>query len=208
MTLEDARSTATQVSTACCKSIQLPSAPIAVAQYIADLRPEVPFTVRLDATPISAVSVALTVVPVRCTPASSVVTSHDLVAVPSTLLFASHTAALSSTVVVRGSTLGCFTLVAQQSAGTGLTLTDARSLLVIEKPYTPSKYEQAYKRVWRRGQKGAVMIYEFACIDSIDEVVNKMHERKQRMADQIVDGVTDEWSEDDLDEWLEAEGAA
>ena len=88
-----------------------------------------------------------------------------------------------------------------QSAGMGMTFTEANVLHVIDKPYTPAAYDQWWKRLWRRGQKDTVLVYEYRCSE-IDEVIEKIHARKQKISDEVIDG--EFYEELDYDEWLEA----
>ena len=76
----------------------------------------------------------------------------------------------------------------QKSAGVGLTLTEARVMHTISKPWTPTAYEQQWKRVWRRGQKRAVFLYEYLLEGTIDVAKEKVLDRKQDMSDTVIDG--------------------
>jgi SNF2 family DNA or RNA helicase len=69
----------------------------------------------------------------------------------------------------------------------GLTLTAASYVIFIDTEWSPSYVQQAYSRAYRIGQKDCVNVYYLVCKDSIDEKVQKVLERKDLMAQTIID---------------------
>jgi SWI/SNF-related matrix-associated actin-dependent regulator 1 of chromatin subfamily A len=82
-----------------------------------------------------------------------------------------------------------FTRVAvcqMKAAGTGLTLTAANHLWVVEPSWTPADNDQAVKRIVRIGQKRRTYI-NFVTLDtSIDRAVNAVLRRKRQLIDEIM----------------------
>ena len=67
------------------------------------------------------------------------------------------------------------------AAGTAITLTAARLLVFAEMSFNPSSNEQAFLRVYRRGQKRPVLIRIAILAGSIDEGVARVNARKTRV---------------------------
>jgi SNF2 family DNA or RNA helicase len=65
-----------------------------------------------------------------------------------------------------------------QSAGTGLTLTAANTLLFIEYSWTPAENRQAADRIHRIGQQNNCLVYFATVPNSIDEHIMKVVKRK------------------------------
>jgi SNF2 family DNA or RNA helicase len=82
------------------------------------------------------------------------------------------------------------------AAGTGLTLTAASNVAILELPWTPGKLEQAIDRVHRIGQKGNVVAHFLLALNTIEQTIAGMLDKKRRVVDSAVDGK--ETSEGDL----------
>ncbi len=79
-----------------------------------------------------------------------------------------------------------------KSAGEGLNLTCASTVLRVDFPWTPGAMLQAEDRVHRMGQKNASMIYDMVAIDTIEEDICRLLEDKQAVLSQVLDGGTNE----------------
>lgn len=75
------------------------------------------------------------------------------------------------------------------AASTGLTLTAATDMLITELPFSPGVALQAEDRIHRIGQESAVLI-RYLCADgTLDEALWRIITRKQRTANQVLDGI-------------------
>lgn len=72
-------------------------------------------------------------------------------------------------------------------AGTGITLTKACYMIMLDLPWTKALYNQATDRIYRIGQKSPVFIYNLICNNTIDEMVLKLITRKGAIGDYLVD---------------------
>ncbi len=72
-----------------------------------------------------------------------------------------------------------------QSAGTGITLTQASTEIFVELEWTPSDMNQAEDRCHRIGQENAVNIYHIVVNDSIDADLSQQLIDKQKIIDQV-----------------------
>jgi len=75
-----------------------------------------------------------------------------------------------------------------QAMGVGVTLTASSTVVFLELPWSPSELDQAEDRIHRIGQKEACNIYYLLGIDSIDETVMKMLDKKRKIVNAIMDG--------------------
>ena len=76
--------------------------------------------------------------------------------------------------------------------GTGLTLTAASNVIFLDEPWNRALKDQATDRCHRIGTKNNVNVYTLICKGTMDEMVHKTVNKKGRVADEIVDGVTTE----------------
>jgi SNF2 family DNA or RNA helicase len=68
------------------------------------------------------------------------------------------------------------------SAGQGITLTAAHTLVFLDRHWNPSKNEQAEDRIWRLGQKNQCRIYDIVMKDTIeDERLKTIWEKAKRV---------------------------
>ena len=79
-----------------------------------------------------------------------------------------------------------------QKSGTGITLNKASYMILLDCPWTAAITKQVEDRIHRIGSKSVVFIYRLVCNNTIDEVVQKAIERKEAIADFIIDDKTDE----------------
>ena len=71
--------------------------------------------------------------------------------------------------------------------GTGLTLTEATTVVFLDEPWNRAIKDQCEDRAHRIGTSESVNIITLLCRDSIDEKINKLVYRKGKMSDIIVD---------------------
>lgn len=71
--------------------------------------------------------------------------------------------------------------------GTGITLTKANYMIMVDSTWTRANNEQAEDRIYRIGSKYPVFIYYLVCKDTIDEKVSSIVNNKQAISEYIVD---------------------
>jgi len=74
-------------------------------------------------------------------------------------------------------------------AGVGITLTAASDTITTEYRYTPSVHDQADDRVHRIGQKNAVNNRYFLAINTIEEKIFAIQDKKRIISDKVLDGI-------------------
>ncbi len=85
--------------------------------------------------------------------------------------------------------------------GVGLTLNKASNVIFLDEPWNNAIKEQAIDRSHRVGTKNNVKVYTLMCKDTVDLSVHKLVVKKGLIADELVDGI----SQQDLEEILAAE---
>ena len=79
-------------------------------------------------------------------------------------------------------------LLAQiQSGGTGLNIQAASVVVICEPQFKPSIEEQAISRAYRMGQAHDVLVYRLLCVNTIDERMTKLLDKKQKIIDDYAD---------------------
>ena len=79
-------------------------------------------------------------------------------------------------------------LISLKAGGTGLTLTEADYVFVLDPWWNPAAEAQAVDRAHRIGQERTVMVYRLVAVDTIEEKVMELKERKAALFDSVVDG--------------------
>lgn len=81
-------------------------------------------------------------------------------------------------------------LVCSLSAvGIGITLTAAHHVAFIELGWTPAEHDQAEDRLHRIGQKFPVNVYYYVGVDTIEEDIVDIIDRKRRIIGPAIDGI-------------------
>lgn len=73
------------------------------------------------------------------------------------------------------------------AAGTGITLTSGKVIILLDEPWSMALREQAVDRCHRIGQNNNITIYTIMCKGTIDEKIHKLVYEKGEMSDRIVD---------------------
>ncbi len=77
-------------------------------------------------------------------------------------------------------------LISLKAGGTGLNLTSADIVIHYDPWWNVSSENQATDRAYRIGQKNSVQVYKLITSDSIEEKINKMQERKEKLSKDIL----------------------
>jgi SNF2 family DNA or RNA helicase len=97
-------------------------------------------------------------------------------------------------------------LISLKAGGTGLTLTAAEYVFILDPWWNPAVERQATDRAHRIGQDKTVFIYRFISLNTIEEKILKLQEKKARIASDIIQ-VEEEFfkslSEDDIRQLLD-----
>ena len=83
---------------------------------------------------------------------------------------------------------GDFFLISLKAGGTGLNLTAANYVILLDPWWNPAVENQAADRVHRIGQNQPVTVYRLITADTVEERVIELHARKREMAEEILDG--------------------
>lgn len=73
------------------------------------------------------------------------------------------------------------------AAGTGITLTSGKVIILLDEPWSMALREQAVDRCHRIGQNNNITIYTLMCKGTIDEKIHKLVYEKGEMSERIVD---------------------
>ena len=77
-------------------------------------------------------------------------------------------------------------LISLKAGGTGLNLTSADVVIHYDPWWNISSENQATDRAYRIGQKNSVQVYKLITSNSIEEKINKMQERKEKLSKDIL----------------------
>jgi SNF2 family DNA or RNA helicase len=75
-----------------------------------------------------------------------------------------------------------------KAAGVGITLTAASDVLFIEQGWNPADQDQAADRCHRLGQRDSVSAYTAICLDTIDEKIFRLIEKKRVVVNAVTQG--------------------
>lgn len=82
-------------------------------------------------------------------------------------------------------------LITLKAGGTGLNLTQAGYVFILDPWWNPAAEMQAINRAHRIGQQNKVIAYRFITANSIEEKIQKLQTKKQDLADVFVNSVSD-----------------
>ncbi len=82
-------------------------------------------------------------------------------------------------------------LISIKAGGTGLNLTQADYVFIIDPWWNPAVEDQAIARAHRMGQKNAVMVYRFISKDTVEEKIQRFQRKKADLASAFVSESTD-----------------
>jgi non-specific serine/threonine protein kinase len=93
-------------------------------------------------------------------------------------------------------------LIQLKAGGSGLNLTMADHVFLLDPWWNPAAEEQAIARAHRMGQKMQVFAWRFITKDSIEEKILRLQEKKSRLASDIMQqsALSSHLSKEDLDE--------
>ena len=77
-------------------------------------------------------------------------------------------------------------LISLKAGGTGLNLTSADVVIHYDPWWNVSSENQATDRAYRIGQKNSVQVYKLITNNSIEEKINKMQERKEKLSNDVL----------------------
>lgn len=69
----------------------------------------------------------------------------------------------------------------------GINLTASSHVIFLDCEWSPAYTEQAYSRAYRIGQKNAVTVHFLVCINTIDQIVQRVLEEKRLMTSHLLD---------------------
>jgi len=81
-------------------------------------------------------------------------------------------------------------LISLKAGGTGLNLTEADHVFLLDPWWNPAVEDQAADRTHRIGQTKPVMVYRLVARETVEERIMKLQEKKRRLADAAL-GVAD-----------------
>ncbi len=93
-------------------------------------------------------------------------------------------------------------LISLKAGGTGLNLTSADYVFLVDPWWNPAVENQAIDRSYRIGQKNHVVAYKMICKDTIEEKIIKLQEGKKQISSDIiqVDGVKKSFDQEKIKE--------
>ncbi|MDZ8227285.1 SNF2-related protein [Nostoc sp. ChiVER01] len=99
-------------------------------------------------------------------------------------------------------------LATLQSAGTGLTLTEASYVIHFDHWWNPATMKQAEDRAHRVGQENTLIVYSFWMKDTIEEKIHKKLYEKGLLIENVIDSLAEEGIKNSIstEEWLDIFG--
>jgi SNF2 family DNA or RNA helicase len=79
-------------------------------------------------------------------------------------------------------------LASLKAGGTGLNLTAADHVFILDPWYNPAAEQQAADRAHRIGQTRPVMVYRLVARDTVEEGIVRLQERKRKLAEGALEG--------------------
>ncbi|KAI8044471.1 transcription termination factor 2 [Drosophila gunungcola] len=81
-------------------------------------------------------------------------------------------------------------LLSLTAGGVGLNLIGANHLLLLDLHWNPQLEAQAQDRIYRVGQKKDVIIYKFMCVDTVEQRIKALQDKKLELANGVLTGNT------------------
>ena len=81
-------------------------------------------------------------------------------------------------------------VISLRAGGLGLNLQEASYVFHLDRWWNPAVERQAEDRAHRMGQTVKVNVIKYSCVGTIEERIDKILERKQRLFDQLIDDVS------------------
>lgn len=78
-------------------------------------------------------------------------------------------------------------LISLKAGGSGITLTEADYVFLMDPWWNPAVEEQAVDRTHRIGQRNPVSVYRFVSAETIEEKVIALQEEKRSLAASVLD---------------------
>jgi SNF2 family DNA or RNA helicase len=85
-------------------------------------------------------------------------------------------------------------LISLKAGGTGLNLTGADTVILVDLWWNPAVEDQATARAHRIGQKNKVEVYRLITKGTIEEQIYKLQEKKRDFVDQVLSGTENKGS--------------
>ena len=82
---------------------------------------------------------------------------------------------------------GDFFLISLKAGGTGLNLTAANYVILLDPWWNPAVENQAADRVHRIGQRNPVTVYRLIAADTVEERVLELHREKKAIAEDVLE---------------------
>jgi SNF2 family DNA or RNA helicase len=92
-------------------------------------------------------------------------------------------------------------LLSLKAGGTGLNLTAANHVFHFDRWWNPAVEDQATDRAFRIGQTRNVQVHKFVCVGTLEEKIDEMIEKKQKVAARVV-GAGEAWLTEMSDDQL------
>ncbi len=83
---------------------------------------------------------------------------------------------------------GDFFVISLKAGGTGLNLTAADYVILLDPWWNPAVENQAADRAHRIGQRNPVTVYRLIAADTVEERVLELHKEKKQIAEDVLDG--------------------
>ncbi len=81
-------------------------------------------------------------------------------------------------------------VISLRAGGLGLNLQEASYVFHLDRWWNPAVERQAEDRAHRMGQTVKVNVIKYSCAGTIEERIDRILERKQRLFDQLIDDVS------------------
>lgn len=91
-------------------------------------------------------------------------------------------------------------LLSLKAGGTGLNLTKANYVFLLDPWWNPAAESQAFDRAHRIGQNKSVFVYKFISQDTIEEKIHKLQEKKLQLSDTMLNNENEFLKQLDVEE--------